>query len=102
MRHALALANQPSTRSDGPPGCFPSIKLSFITHTNAPLPPRTYSVRREGYFGVSNVYMLSCEQDGHAQLTLVGVEVDVAAILDGQANLVDVFGCKLACACSLK
>ena len=102
MRHTLALTNQPSTCAGGPPGCFPSIKLSFVTHTNAPLPPRTYGVRREGYFGVSNVYILSCEQDGHAQLTLVGVEVDVAAILDGQANLVDVLGCKLACARAFK
>ena len=102
MRHALALANQPLTRADGPSECFLPTESSFIIHTNTPLPPRTYSVRREGYFGVSNVYMLSCEQDGHAQLTLVGVKVNVAAILDGQANLVDVLGCKLACACSLK
>lgn len=56
----------------------------------------------KGRFGISDVCVLSCEQDGHAQLTLVGVKVDVAVILDGQANLVDVLGCKLIFAHALK
>ncbi len=104
MRRAQASLNHASHK---PTSCLGALcpKTSHFSYPKQNMPPPSSQVQREeggGRFSVSDVCVLSSEQDCHAQLTLVGVKVDVAVILDGQANLVDVLGRKLIFAHALK